>query len=90
MQKINALRHCIISLPSNCAETVEQSQDQSLASGSSPDLLKQPSVRDISTVLGLGGIQNWETYSRKVFVGGLPPEVDEGTIMQKYFAALII
>ena len=67
------------------AGTVEE---QSLAGGSSPDLLKKPSVRDISTVLGLGGIQNWETYSRKVFVGGLPPEVDEG--MQKFAAFLFI
>lgn len=36
---------------------------------------------DISTLLGLGGLaQCSETYSRKVFVGGLPPEVDEGEV----------
>lgn len=26
-----------------------------------------------------------ERYSRKVFVGGLPPDIDEGTLMKKCF-----
>lgn len=46
---------------------------------SSPELLKHPSMNSITGILGLGGLlQCAETYSRKVFVGGLPPEVDEG------------
>lgn len=59
--------------------------EQSLAVNgrASPDSLdlKQPLINNIS-ILGLGGlVQSTETYSRKVFVGGLPPEVDEGIII---------
>lgn len=32
-----------------------------------------------SSALGINGlVQCAETYSRKVFIGGLPPDIDEG------------
>lgn len=62
--------------------------EQSLATNgrvSSPEFthqLKHSTINNITSILGLGGlVQGSDTYSRKVFVGGLPPEVDEGTIM---------
>lgn len=68
------------------SEVIGSQVDQSLAVSSrpiSPESMDpaKSSVRDISTLLGfgLGGMsQTSETYSRKVFVGGLPQEVDEG------------
>ena len=72
---------------SRTSEVVSSQVDPSLAVSSRPispesmDPTKSSSVRDISTLLGfgLGGISHSsETYSRKVFVGGLPQEVDEG------------
>ncbi len=37
-------------------------------------------INNVATVLGLGGLINCsETYSRKIFIGGLPPDIDEGS-----------
>lgn len=48
----------------------------------SPNVLKSSSMNGIAGILGLEELmQCSETYSRKVFVGGLPPEVDEGKKM---------
>ncbi len=62
-------------------EAITSQVEQSLAANGrgSPESLKRSSMNDIRTLLGLGGLaQCSETYSRKVFVGGLPPEIDEG------------
>lgn len=61
-----------------CVETVNSHGDQLLAVNGrvSPN---SPPVNGIAGLLGLGELmQCSETYSKKVFVGGLPPEVDEG------------
>ena len=78
--------HHLISLSFD-TEAINSQVEHSLAAAngrvSSPEaseLLKHPSMGSISGILGLGGLLHCsETYSRKVFVGGLPPEVDEGT-----------
>lgn len=45
----------------------------------SPDRQKFP-INSVASLLGLGRLgQCSETYSRKVFIGGLPPDVDEST-----------
>lgn len=54
--------------------------EQSLAANGrgSPDAF-DPLKLNVTTALGLEGlIQSSETYSRKVFIGGLPPDIDEG------------
>ena len=63
------------------AETISPQVEQSLAINGrdSPNILKSPSMSGITGILGLEELMRCsETYSRKVFVGGLPPEVDEG------------
>ncbi len=61
----------------------DSQMDQSLAvngrgSPESLDMTRQQ-INNGATVLGLGGLINGsETFSRKVFIGGLPPDIDEG------------
>lgn len=56
--------------------------EQSLAVNSkslSPSDIQKRSLGNLSGIVGLGGlVQCSETFSRKVFIGGLPQEVDEG------------
>ena len=56
--------------------------EQSLAVSSKslvPSDIQKHSLGDLSGIVGLGGlVQCSETFSRKVFIGGLPQEVDEG------------
>ena len=67
-------------------ETIAPQTEQSLAingRGSPNNALRSSSMKGITGILGLDELmQCTETYSRKVFVGGLPPEVDEGKKFQ--------
>lgn len=60
--------------------------EQSLAVNSKslpPSDVQKHSLGDLSGIVGLGGlVQCSETFSRKVFIGGLPQEVDEGSYKQ--------
>lgn len=50
-----------------------------ISSPESTETLSRASVANIADILGLGGLlQCSEIYSKKVFVGGLPPDADEG------------
>lgn len=44
----------------------------------SPDMQKVVPINNVASLLGLGRLGVCaETYSRKVFIGGLPTDVDE-------------
>ena len=57
--------------------------EQSLAINGrgSPESVDQVkfSICNATTILGMSGLTHCsDTYSRKVFIGGLPPDTDEG------------
>ena len=51
--------------------------ESSLDHQRAPNSLGSPTMGDSGSQLGLDRI---ECYSRKVFVGGLPPDIDEGSL----------